>query len=123
MYILYTDSCRSSREGSHLVKFSDDAALLTLLRGEEDGHGDALSDFWDWCDSNFLEMNVSKTKEMIVDFRKTKVDVIASMIHNEPVEIVDSFKYLGTVFDNKLKWDVNTEQVVKRGQQRVYILK
>ena len=123
LYILYTDSCRSSREGSHLVKFSDDAALLTLLRGEEDGHGDALSDFWDWCDSNFLEMNVSKTKEMIVDFRKTKVDVIASMIHNEPVEIVDSFKYLGTVFDNKLKWDVNTEQVVKRGQQRVYLLR
>ena len=33
LYILYTDSCRCSREGSHLVKFSDDAALLTLLQG------------------------------------------------------------------------------------------
>jgi hypothetical protein len=58
-----------------------------------------------------------------VDLRKTKVDVTASMIHNEPVEIVDTFKYLGTVFDNKLKWDVNTEHIVKRGQQRVHLLR
>jgi hypothetical protein len=123
LYILYTDSCRCSREGSHLVKFSDDAALLTLLQGEGNSHGDSLSDFVGWCDSNFLELNVSKTKEMCIDFRKTEFDVSASMIHNEPVDIVESFKYLGTVFDNKLKWDVNTEDIVKRGQQRMYLLR
>jgi hypothetical protein len=68
-------------------------------------------------------LNVSKTKEMCVDFRKTKVDETASLIHDEPVEIVETFKYLGTVFDNKLKFDVNTEHIVKRGQQRVYLLR
>jgi hypothetical protein len=123
LYILYTDSCRCSREGSHLVKFSDDAALLTLLQGEGNSHGDSLSDFVGWCDCNFLELNVSKTKEMCVDFRKTKVDETASLIHDEPVEIVDTFKYLGTIFDNKLKFDANTENIVKRGQQRVYLLR
>ena len=123
LYILYTDSCRCSREGSHLVKFSDDAALLTLLQGEGNSHGDSLSDFVGWCDSNFLELNVSKTKEMCIDFRKTEFDVSASMIHNEPVDIVESFKYLGTIFDNKLKWDVNTEDIVKRGQQRMHLLR
>jgi hypothetical protein len=68
----------------------------------------------------FLELNVSKTKEMCVDFSKTKVDETASLIHDEPVEIVDTFKYLGTIFDNKLKFDANTEHV-KREQQRVYL--
>jgi hypothetical protein len=123
LYILYTDSCRCSREGSYLAKFSDDAALLTLLQGEGNSHGDSLSDFVGWCDGNFLELNVSKTKEMCVDFRKTKVDETASLIHDEPVEIVDTFKYLGTIFDNKLKFDANTEHIVKRGQQRVYLLR
>ena len=34
--------------------------------------------FVDWCDSNHLALNVTKTKEMVIDFRKqTKVpDVI-----------------------------------------------
>jgi hypothetical protein len=57
---------------------------------------------------------------MCIDFRKTEFDVSASMIHNEPVDIVES---LGTIFDNKLKWDVNTEDIVKRGQQRMHLLR
>ena len=60
---------------------------------------------------------------MCIDFRRMKDDVTSSMIHNEPVEIVENFKYLGTVFDSKLKWDVNTEHIVTRGQQRVYLLR
>jgi hypothetical protein len=55
-------------------------------------------------------------QEMCVDFRKIKVDETASLIHDEPVEIFDTFKYLGTIFDNKLKFDANTEHIVKRGQ-------
>ena len=33
LYILYTDSCRSSSDGSFLVKFSDDTVLLHLWIG------------------------------------------------------------------------------------------
>ena len=125
LYILYTDSCKSTREGTHLVKFSDDAALLSLLQGEGgNNHSDSLSDFVSWCDDNFLELNALKTKEMCIDFRRgAKDDVVVSVIHDEPVEIVESFKYLGTTFDNQLKWDLNTEQIVKRGQQRMYLLR
>ena len=32
-----------------------------------------------------------------------------------------SHKYLGTVFDRKLKFDINTESIVKQGQQRIYL--
>ena len=36
LFIMYTDGCRSSQEGSsYLVKFSDDTALLSLLQGSE----------------------------------------------------------------------------------------
>lgn len=50
-------------------------------------------------------------------------DVVASFIHGKPVDIVDTYKYMGTMFDCHLKWDVNTEQIIKRGQQRVYLLR
>ena len=123
LFIMYTNSCRSSQENSFVVKFSDDSAVLSLLTNTEHNHGTALPEFVHWCDDNFLDMNVTKTKEMIFDFRRNKGNIVQSIVHDEPVEIVDTYKYLGTIFDCRLKWDVNTEAIVKRGQQRMYLLR
>ena len=30
--------------------------------------------FVDWCDSNHLVLNVTKTKEMVIDFHKQKAN-------------------------------------------------
>ena len=46
-----------------------------------------------------------------------------TIIHNNEAEIVNKYKYLGTIFDDKLKWDDNTEEIVKKGQQRLYLLR
>ena len=69
LFIMYTDSCRMSHEGSYFVKFSDDTALLTLLQGQDSGHGQALPAFTKWCSDRLLDLNVSKTKELIIDFK------------------------------------------------------
>ena len=65
---------------------------------------------------------MTETKEMIVDFRKQEHSPGKTIIHNNEVEIVSKYKYLGTIFDDKLKWDDNTEEIVKKGQQRLYLL-
>ena len=46
-----------------------------------------------------------------------------TIIHNNEVEIVCKYKYRGTIFDDKLKWDDNAEEIVKKGQQRLYLLR
>ena len=66
---------------------------------------------------------MTKTKEMIVDFRRQEHSPGKTIIHNNEVEIVSNYKYLGTIFDDKLKWDDNTEEIVKKGQQRLYLLR
>ena len=105
-----------------LVKFADDGALLSLLQGSEQYHGPALTEFVDWCDNSYLDLNVTKTKEMIVDFRRQEHSPGKTITHNNEVEIVSKYKYLGTIFDDKLKWDDNTEETVKKGQQQLYLL-
>ena len=60
---------------------------------------------------------------MTVDFRRQEHSPGKTIIHNNEVEIVSKYKYLGTIFDNKLKWDNNTEEIVKKGQQRLYLLR
>ena len=94
LFIMYTDSCRASQQGSFLVTFSDDTALLSLLQGPQSDHGSALTSFTEWCEDNHLDLNVIKTKELIIDFRKNSEDPIASIIHGEEVQIVDTYKYL-----------------------------
>lgn len=59
---------------------------------------------------------------MIIDFRRASSHDL-SVIHGEDVEMVESYKYLGTVIDSKLRFDLNTDAIVKRGNQRVYLLR
>lgn len=38
------------------------------------------------------------------------------------IQIMASCKYLGTVFNLQLRFDVNTDAIVKNGQQRIFLL-
>lgn len=124
LYILYTDSCRSAHEDRYLVKFADDSALLSLLSDRGGDHGPALNDFVEWCDDSFLELNVAKTKELVIDFRKTQsFETVKTTIHDQEVETVTRYKYLGTIFDDKLSFNFNTDEIVKKCRQRMYFLR
>ncbi len=76
-----------------------------------------------WYDDACLQLNVSKTKYMIIDFRTKPHSSQATLIRGEKVECVDSYKYLGTTIDNRLCFDVNTEVLCKKEQQRLYCLR
>uniref|UniRef100_A0A1A8LS20 Reverse transcriptase domain-containing protein n=3 Tax=Nothobranchius TaxID=28779 RepID=A0A1A8LS20_9TELE len=124
LFILYTDSCRVTQNNRFLVKFSDDTVLMSLLSGSEINHGPALSDFVEWCDSNYLDLNVKKTKDMIIDFRRSAPPHLgSSIIHGEVVEVVEEYRYLGSWIDNKLRFVTNTDSIFKRAQQRIYLLR
>ena len=52
------------------VKFADDTAMIGLIKDNDDTiYQQQLAMFVNHCDANFLELNVSKTKELIIDFR------------------------------------------------------
>ena len=77
----------------------------------------------DWCDSNHLVLNVTKTKEIVIDFRKqTKVPELIVIKEND-VERVETFKYLGIVLNNKLTWKQNTDSIVKKTKPRLHCLR
>ncbi|KAK0152128.1 hypothetical protein N1851_006493 [Merluccius polli] len=64
LFILYTNMCRSSREDRFILKYADDSVIVSLLQGNETGHGPVVQDFVDWCEWSFLQMNISKTKNI-----------------------------------------------------------
>ena len=91
-----------------------------MLDSDESEYRHEVSSLVSWCDTNNLQLNASKTREMIVDFRKRK-NPLAPIIVN--VERVDGFKFLGTIISNNLAWENNTDAVVKKAQQRLFFLR
>ena len=61
-----------------------------------------------WCQENNLSLNINKTKEMIVDFRKQQMEHPPIHIEGTAVEKVESFKFLGVQINVKLKWSTHT---------------
>ena len=123
LYILYTNDCLSRHANRFIIKYADDSIIVSLLDDDEVVHGPVLNDFLSWCKDAYLELNVSKTKEMCVDFRKSSPVPLNSVVHGQPVDLVTSYKYLGTTFDSKLRFDVNCDILCKKGQQRLYCLR
>lgn len=76
-----------------------------------------------WCKQNDLVLNVSKTKEVIVDFRRAPGPIAPLIINNENVEIVESFKFLGSIISQDIGWDAHVMAIRKKAQQRLYFLR
>ena len=122
LFTLYTTDCRSEDGENLLVKFADDTSLSGLLEENEVVYGEAVTKLVNWCDSNFLGLNISKIKEKIVDYRRKKDITEPPVITGEMVEIVESYQYLGTIIDSKLDRTANIDTCCKRAHQRLHFL-
>ena len=82
-----------------------------------------IDNFVEWSEQNHLRLNVNKTREMVMDFRRKKTPSQPLWIRGEEVEEVEKYKYLRVVIDNRLDWKSNTEAVYKKGMSRLYFLR
>ncbi len=85
--------------------------------------GPAISDIVEWCEKSYLHLNVLKTKDMIIDFRKNVPMHTVTYIKGQTVESVQSYKYLGTIIDSKLRFEANCEAVCRKGHQRLFFIR
>ena len=123
LFTLYTSDCRTIKKGCQLYKYADDTALVGRCINNDELYRTEVDRFTTWCEENFLELNVKKTKEMVVDFRKNVVEHEPLYIANELVESVSEYKYLGTTLDNTFSFATNTNTLHKKVQSRVYFVR
>ena len=124
LFSLYTNDCVSCNNNCTVVKYADDTVILgKILNDDMNDYIQQVNEFVDWCDINFLNLNVTKTKEMLFDFRKKQNSVPPLIIKSESVEKVHEYKYLGIVIDDKLSGNANTDAVYSKCRQRVHHLR
>ena len=78
----------------------------------------------DWCDSSCLELK-TKTKDMVVTFsnKQRALSTSDTTTIYVPVELVEEYKYLGTIFDSLLKFSSNTEEILRKCHRRQDLLR
>ena len=124
LFTLYTYDARSTDELCPLIKFADDTALIGLIKNNDDrAYLNQLNSFVEYCDLNFLSLNTSKTKEMLIDFRSHTNDSQPVVIKGSAVARVSSYKYLGIVLNDKLTWGDHVDTIIKKLNSRLYCLR
>ncbi|KAI4899898.1 hypothetical protein NFI96_003346 [Prochilodus magdalenae] len=79
--------------------------LFTLYTSDFKYNSESLvEDFVEWCTTNHLKLNITKTKEMCIDFRRSRASQQPNSIKGVEVEVVRSYRYLGVNLDARLDW-------------------
>ncbi len=98
--------------------------LGLISNNDESAYLDEVERLTSWCQNNCLSLNMSKTKELIVDFRKRQQRPCTPfMISGTPAERVSSFKYLSVNISVDLTWTAHIQTQVKKARQRLYHLR
>ena len=88
LFTLYTSDRRCDEESALQVKFSDDTSLAGMIIGDENTYRTAVKDLVSWCDDNFLCLNFSRAKEMVIDFQRNAPALYPRVIKGEQVKFV-----------------------------------
>ncbi|KAK1796313.1 hypothetical protein P4O66_009379, partial [Electrophorus voltai] len=96
-----------------LISDNDERAYLEEIKHLEN-----------WCQGNNLLLNISKTKELIMNCsKKQEWHYQPVRISGTMVERVDSFRYLGVHISQDRSWSHHTNSLAKKARQRLYHLR
>ncbi len=124
LYSLYTHDCTATHSSNVIVKFADDTTVIGLITdNDETAYTEEVSTLTKWCEENHLSLNIDKTKELVVDFRRQSRERTPITIDKTPVERVSSFKFLGVHITEDLTWSAHTDAVLKKAHQRLFFLR
>ncbi|KAK3556453.1 hypothetical protein QTP70_008263 [Hemibagrus guttatus] len=90
MYIPPLYDCVATTNSSTVIKFADNTVVVRLISdNNETAYMEEIRNLKNWCQRNNLLLNVSKTKELIVDFStKQERNYQTAVINECPVERV-----------------------------------
>ena len=108
-----------------LYKYVDDTTLSEICVRNRPSSvlQDSANNILTWCDANKMIINESKTKEMIINFSKSDVNVPDLVINGQKIERVTGTKLLGVTITNDLSWSEHVDIITGKASQRLFFLR
>ena len=73
LYSPFTHDYMAKHNSNTIIKFADDTTVVGLIN-DDTAYREEVRDLAIWCKNNNLSLNVIKTKEIIVDYRKRRTE-------------------------------------------------
>ena len=72
-----------------------------------------------WTKNMKMKLNEKKTQNIIFNFSRKNQFTTRLVVNEEPLEVVDEVRLLGTLITKDLKWSKNTREIVKKAYMRI----
>ena len=77
----------------------------------------------DWTLKQKMLINEKKTKTMIFNYTNKYQFTTRLSINDQPIEVVNNTRLLGTIIQDNLTWDLNTAELVRKANARMELLR
>jgi hypothetical protein len=115
LYSLFTHDCVATHSSNSTIKFANETTLEGLItNNDKTAYRKEVRALTEWGQENNLSLDINKTKELIVDFRKQQREHAPIHIDGTAAKKVESFKFLGVHITDDLKWSTYRDSVVKK---------
>ena len=121
--ILINDAAQNST--SSCWKYVDDLTFAENVNGSQPSSflQSDLDQFTEWSKGNLLKLNPSKCQALQVCFSKNKPQAGDLRIGAEPLSYVTEAKVLGIYLQDNLKWDTQVNNMLKKANKRLFMLR
>ena len=126
LFLVYTNDVTACLKHSKTILFADDTTLFISKQNSSllySQMNEDLAILSDWCNSNSLKVNVAKCNYMLFNEKRgaqTNDDV---KMLNTKILRVATFKLLGIMIDEKLKWKQHIDHLNKKLSSGLYALR
>ena len=105
------------------IKYVDDTTVYSISNNPQDTTlQHAVDKAIQWSKDNHMNINASKTKEMVISYAKDTPNIPHITIDNDPIERVDSCKLLGVELNDKLTWHQHINTQFKKASTRLFFI-
>eukprot|EP00061_Rhincodon_typus_P001952 g16236.t1 len=107
-----------------IYKFADDITIAgEISNNAESKYRRKIEGLVTWCKENNLSLKISKTKELIINFRKKGGEHAPIYINGIEVDRVKNIRFLGVTITDDLSYTSHVNTSVKKAQQCLFFLR
>ena len=106
------------------VKFVDDVTRYEVCHRHSQNHlQNAVDDIQEWATESNMSLNSSKTKQLLIYFRREEIDTPTITINGDVIERVSCAKLLGCHLMSNLSWEDHIANLVSKASRQLHLLR
>ena len=90
LYSMFNHDCMAKHVCNTIIKFSDKTTVVGLITNNGETPYGEVRDLAVWCQDNNISLNVIKTMELIVDYRKTRSKRLPNSFYPQAIRLLNS---------------------------------